>query len=300
MATGSSSKMEDLSQLTVDQIREMVGKKGLPTTGKRKVLLERLVNAQRDSKSNVIAPELKEGSNFAEASKEPLQVKSEVEIQEVSSIRRKARALQMDMDTLIQDILYLSQNASNKIKVQLRIERLTVYRENYLQLRNELIALVAEDMMEEELRRWGKILSEVDKAVDAAHEFLNKDCDVGDHSSKDIAHSDSRVSSNLKLPRIELPKFNGDVLKFQNFWDQFEAAVHNYVDLPNVQKFTYLRSVLTGNALKAVDGYEVTGANYEAAVECLKHSLRVKTKLPETTPGEGVFWKKQLADNKVI
>ena len=55
MATGSSSKMEDLlvSQLTDDQIREMLGKKGLPTTGKRKVLLERLVNAQRDSKSNV-------------------------------------------------------------------------------------------------------------------------------------------------------------------------------------------------------------------------------------------------------
>ncbi|XP_068706390.1 uncharacterized protein [Montipora foliosa] len=42
MATGSSSEMEDLSQLTVDQIREMLGKKGLPTTGKRKVLLERL------------------------------------------------------------------------------------------------------------------------------------------------------------------------------------------------------------------------------------------------------------------
>ena len=48
------------------------------------------------------------------------------------------------------------------------------------------------------------------------------------------------------------------MLKFQNFWDQFEAAVHNNVDLPNVQKFTYLRLVLTGNALKAIDGFEVT------------------------------------------
>ncbi|XP_068741701.1 uncharacterized protein [Montipora capricornis] len=205
MATGSSSKMETLSQLTVDQIREMLGKKGLSTTG-----------------------------NLAEASKEPLQVKSEVEIQE------------------------------------LRIEMLTVYRENYLQLRNELIALVAEDVIEEELRRWGKILSEVDKAMDAAHEFLNKDCDamrLGDHSSKDIAYIASRISSNLKLPRIELPKYNGNVLKFQNVWDQFEAAVHDNVDLPNVQKFTYLRSVLTGNALKAIDGFEANGANYEATVE---------------------------------
>ena len=79
-----------------------------------------------------------------------------------------------------------------------------MYHESYLQLRNELIALVADDMIEEELRRWGKFLREVDKAVEAAYELLNKDCDVGDHSSRDIAHSDSRVSSNLKLPRIEL------------------------------------------------------------------------------------------------
>ena len=132
-------------------------------------------------------------------------------------------------------------------------------------------------MIGEELRRWGKILSDVDKAVDAAHEYLNKDCDVGDHSSKDIAYSDSRVASNLKLPRIELPKFTGDVLKFQIFWGQFEAAMHNNIDLLNVQKFTYLRLVLTGNALKAIDGFEVTGPNYEAAVECLKHRYGKKT-----------------------
>ena len=59
MANSPSSKIKDVSQLTVDQIRKMLGKKGLLTTGKKKVLVERLVNAQRDSKANVIAPELK-------------------------------------------------------------------------------------------------------------------------------------------------------------------------------------------------------------------------------------------------
>ena len=56
MANSPSSKIKDVSQLTVDQIRKMLGKKGLLTTGKKKVLVERLVNAQRDSKANVIAP----------------------------------------------------------------------------------------------------------------------------------------------------------------------------------------------------------------------------------------------------
>jgi hypothetical protein len=60
-------------------------------------------------------------------------------------------------------------------------------------------------------------------------------------------------------------------MKFQNFWDQFEAAVHNNETLPDVQKFTYLRSVLGGVAYQTIDGFEVTGANYNHAVDTLKH-----------------------------
>ena len=82
-----------------------------------------------------------------------------------------------------------------------------------------------------------------------------------DQSSKENTHTDSRQSSNLKLHRIELSKFNGDVLKFQHFWDQSEAAVRNNDDLPEVLKFTYLRSVLTGSALQTIEGFAVTGAN---------------------------------------
>ena len=88
-------------------------------------------------------------------------------------------------------------------------------------------------------------------------------------SPKENTHTDSRQSLDLKLSRIEVPKFNGDELKSQNFWDQFEAAVHNNDDLPKLQKFTYLCSVRSGNALQTIEGFEVTGASYQAAVHCL-------------------------------
>ena len=58
---------------------------------------------------------------------------------------RKAKTLQMDMNDVLGDIVELSQNVNNKIKGQLRIERLTQYREGYLQLRNRTIALIAEE-----------------------------------------------------------------------------------------------------------------------------------------------------------
>ena len=50
--------------------------------------------------------------------------------------------------------------------------------------------------------------------------------------------------SHLKLPKLDVPKFRGDALKFQTFWDQFEPTVHDNNNVPGVQKFTYQRSVL--------------------------------------------------------
>ena len=117
MAASPKTENDDLSQLTVDQLRKLLQEKGLPTTGKKKVLIERLVD---DSKSNVVKPESKEEMNLAESA----EFSSEVEIQEINSIRRKAKALEIDIDGLIREISELSQSTSNKVKVKLRIERL--------------------------------------------------------------------------------------------------------------------------------------------------------------------------------
>ena len=135
---------------------------------------------------------------------------------------------------------------------------------------------MAGENIEEELCSWMGLLDVIDKAVDSAYEYLSKESKEEDQSSQESAHTKSRQSSNLKLPRIELPKFNGDVLKFQNFCDQFEAALHNNDDLPNVRKSTYLRSVLTVNALQTIEGLEVTGANHPPAIDCLKQMYGTK------------------------
>ena len=78
-------------------------------------MIERFLD---DSKSNVVKLESKEEKNLTESSRE-------VEIQEINSIRRKAKALQIHMDALIREISELSQSTSNKVKVKVRIERIT-------------------------------------------------------------------------------------------------------------------------------------------------------------------------------
>ena len=60
-------------------------------------------------------------------------------------------------------------------------------------------------------------------------------------------------------------------LIFSSYWDQFHCAVHENKELSSVQKFTYLQSALKETALKTIDGFEVTAANYNHAIQAILH-----------------------------
>lgn len=74
---------------------------------------------------------------------------------------------------------------------------------------------------------------------------------------------------HTKLPKISLPKFKGDVMHYRSFWDTFESSVHNNTGLNKIDKFNYLRSLLEGTALRAIDGLPITEDNYDAAIDIL-------------------------------
>ena len=169
---------------------------------------------------------------------------------------------------MIRALSALSENENDKVKIQIRIERLSEYRTTNLQLRDCIISLLSDEEMEDELSCWREFSDRIHQAIDAAHEYLNKECN-SEHKGGSV-HKDSHQPISLKLPRIELPKYDGDMLKFQNFWDHFEAALYDNDDPPNVQKFLYPRSMLIGSALQIIERFEVTWASYQPAVECLK------------------------------
>ena len=80
----------------------------------------------------------------------------------------------------------------------------------------------------------------------------------------------SHNAGKVKMPTLELPKFDGKIIEFLPFWDQFRCAVHEVTNLSAVQKFIYLKSSLRGGALECITGYDVTESNYPLAVESLK------------------------------
>jgi hypothetical protein len=79
----------------------------------------------------------------------------------------------------------------------------------------------------------------------------------------------SSCSAAVALPKLELPKFSGNVMQWQEFWQKFEVTVDKS-DLPAVSKMTYLQSVLQGEAKACVEGLPVTAEHHITACEMLK------------------------------
>ena len=81
----------------------------------------------------------------------------------------------------------------------------------------------------------------------------------------------SKDQITAKLPKLDLPKFGGNVLEWHTFYEQFEAIVHNNDSIKcEISKFSYLRSLLYGEALGSVSGFALTEVNYRNALDLLK------------------------------
>lgn len=69
----------------------------------------------------------------------------------------------------------------------------------------------------------------------------------------------------LKMDRVQLPIFNGDLTQWVAFRDQFLELVHNNQGLSPITKFYQLRNHLKGLALEAINGFKMCASDYEAA-----------------------------------
>ena len=79
----------------------------------------------------------------------------------------------------------------------------------------------------------------------------------------------STTYTQVNLPKLSLPSFSGDILDWPVFWDMYVASVDSQ-QLPNVTKFTYLKSSLKGSACRLIAGIAVADQNYPVALKTLQ------------------------------
>ena len=87
--------------------------------------------------------------------------------------------------------------------------------------------------------------------------------------SSPIPLAESAQPIRIRLSEQNLKRFEGDLLKWNEFWDCFNAAIHSQQRISEVQKFTYLKQCLTGTPASLVEGLPITNANYLIAINIL-------------------------------
>lgn len=76
-------------------------------------------------------------------------------------------------------------------------------------------------------------------------------------------------SHKVRLPKLTIKPFNGNVTAWTTFWDSYKSTIHENRDLSDIEKFTYLRSLLSHAAAEAIAGLSLTAANYNEAIQIL-------------------------------
>ena len=80
--------------------------------------------------------------------------------------------------------------------------------------------------------------------------------------------------------------FHYYITKFCTFWEGFQSALYNNSGLSCIDKFNYLKSILDGNAARAIQGLLLTEGNYEAAVKILQERFGKKQQIISAHMGE--------------
>ncbi|XP_038215213.1 uncharacterized protein LOC119834785 [Zerene cesonia] len=94
--------------------------------------------------------------------------------------------------------------------------------------------------------------------------------------SNDGSSENKTYQSNVKLPKIEIPKFSGRYSEWPSFRDLFISLIHNESAIDNVQKLHYLKGCLTGEAEQLIRNLSCTAENYSICWQQLENRYNNK------------------------
>ena len=170
--------------------------------------------------------------------------------------------------------------------------------EKLKELDDEIINILSEDEKDleaeilEDIEESETLKSEVQTLILMINSSLlnknpNKEHSVASTSStqpstSSVSSSTVPITKQVRLPRLEVPKFSGKVHEWQEFWDGFSSAIHENDSLTPVDKFSYLRGLLLEPARSTMQGFALTADNYKAAVDLLKKRYGKRTLIQRT------------------
>ena len=201
-----------------------------------------------------------------------------------TAIAKRLGHLKRELSDVEHTLSAISEDHDDPHFLQQHLEQLSDHKEELSKLFGELVILDLED--EHELMTLHAELKKL--RFDCAHRALCLLNPTSAHAES-ITSIESAGELTAKLPRLSIPTFDGDILKWPTFWSQFEVSVHNHAKLTEAEKLAYLRQALQeGPASQTIEGLSTLGNKYSEAIKCLKerfdqprevHQLHVKALL---------------------
>ena len=195
---------------------------------------------------------------------------------EIASLRGTKGVYQQHAKNIERDISELKKNLT--FNNEDTIIELTALKNSYSdkvekikELDHGILSLLKQDEREKELEinlTWEdnvqRLFAKVEKCLE---KLKTSNSSIVSHDSSSSEPSTSQAK--IKLPKLELPKFRGDITQWQGFWDQFNISIHENISLSNIEEFNYLRTFLTDSAYSLISGLSLISENYEEAVNVL-------------------------------
>ena len=126
-------------------------------------------------------------------------------------------------------------------------------------LDSDVLALVGDTELDDEIaqadlykERIYSTLISIEKATELAPPSTATATSAS--STATVPTSVSGHSNKVRLPKLMIKSFDGKLTEWTPFWDSFNSAIHENPELSKVDKFNYLRSMVTHGALEAVSG----------------------------------------------
>lgn len=181
----------------------------------------------------------------------------------IKSLIAKRGAFKRFMGDFSRYIEDLPQTGSKLIikELEARLNTLKIKYDQYTPVQEQLYEL-DEDNLNDQINEATNIDNSYFQLMSRAQIYIEaKDwsdiaCELSEESGPQLSNT------NVKLPTIELPSFDGDYTKWRSFDDTFKALIDSNTALNNIQKLCYLRSSLKGDASGVISALETTAENY--------------------------------------
>ena len=79
--------------------------------------------------------------------------------------------------------------------------------------------------------------------------------------------------SKTKLPKLTLGQFNCDITRWKTFWDLYSSTIHLNPKPSDIERFTYLHSLVTKTAKEPINRLALTSDSYAQAIAVILCAL---------------------------